>query len=305
VSNLSLNTFEMCDKQSENLDEDTSESLMQDDQQSMSSGVSTQQTSLEGYNFTVPNNPAYRVIQVTPGTGDVSLVPVNSVQSILNQSSTTAVNGPQVAFVTNGINGDGDNNNQTTSSTSDLQVAKYAYFQSSSSSNDLSQTTESQDHPNVPGAGQFYVMMSSQDMVLQNSTRSIASRKIDNQRGLPISVRDSNRRTQHNEVERRRRDKINNWIMRLSKLVPDCAGDNTKQGQSKGGILAKTCEYIADLQSTNQRFSESVAKLERVQLDYEVARLELEETKQENLILRRTLQNHGLEVNITSTSSSH
>ena len=47
------------------------------------------------------------------------------------------------------------------------------------------------------------------------------------------------------------------------------------QSQSKGGILAKTCEYIADLQSTNQRFSESVAKLERVQLDYEVARLEV------------------------------
>ena len=31
-------------------------------------------------------------------------------------------------------------------------------------------------------------------------------------------------------VERRRRDKINNWIVQLSKLVPDCANDH-KQGQ--------------------------------------------------------------------------
>ena len=32
-------------------------------------------------------------------------------------------------------------------------------------------------------------------------------------------------------VERRRRDKINNWIVQLSKLIPDCQGDHTKQGQ--------------------------------------------------------------------------
>ena len=32
-------------------------------------------------------------------------------------------------------------------------------------------------------------------------------------------------------VERRRRDKINNWIVQLSKLVPDCAADINKQGQ--------------------------------------------------------------------------
>ena len=32
-------------------------------------------------------------------------------------------------------------------------------------------------------------------------------------------------------VERRRRDKINNWIVQLSKLVPDCNPDHTKSGQ--------------------------------------------------------------------------
>ncbi len=31
-------------------------------------------------------------------------------------------------------------------------------------------------------------------------------------------------------VERRRRDKINNWIVTLSKIIPDCNMDNTKTG---------------------------------------------------------------------------
>lgn len=43
--------------------------------------------------------------------------------------------------------------------------------------------------------------------------------------------RDERRRATHNEVERRRRDKINNWITKLAKLVPDCNQDHTKQGQ--------------------------------------------------------------------------
>lgn len=32
-------------------------------------------------------------------------------------------------------------------------------------------------------------------------------------------------------VERRRRDKINNWIVQLSKIIPDCSMENTKSGQ--------------------------------------------------------------------------
>lgn len=43
--------------------------------------------------------------------------------------------------------------------------------------------------------------------------------------------RDERRRATHNEVERRRRDKINTWIMKLAKLVPQCSGDHSKYGQ--------------------------------------------------------------------------
>lgn len=38
--------------------------------------------------------------------------------------------------------------------------------------------------------------------------------------------RDAKRRLTHNEVERRRRDKINQWIMYMSKIIPDCAEEN-------------------------------------------------------------------------------
>ena len=40
---------------------------------------------------------------------------------------------------------------------------------------------------------------------------------------------DQKRRLMHKEIERRRRDKINDWIGFLSKQVPDCASDRTKQ----------------------------------------------------------------------------
>ena len=37
-------------------------------------------------------------------------------------------------------------------------------------------------------------------------------------------------------VERRRRDKINNWIVQLSKLVPDCAQEPVKQTQAVSNL---------------------------------------------------------------------
>lgn len=36
-------------------------------------------------------------------------------------------------------------------------------------------------------------------------------------------------------VERRRRDKINNWIVQLSKIIPDCSMESTKSGQVREG----------------------------------------------------------------------
>jgi hypothetical protein len=48
---------------------------------------------------------------------------------------------------------------------------------------------------------------------------------------LWVEQRDDRRRATHNEVERRRRDKINNWIVKLSKIIPDCTAESAKTGQ--------------------------------------------------------------------------
>lgn len=56
-----------------------------------------------------------------------------------------------------------------------------------------------------------------------SSTTSISS--------APKVLRDERRRANHNEVERRRRDNINKWIVELSKVIPDCCNDQSKHGQ--------------------------------------------------------------------------
>ncbi|KAF3818292.1 hypothetical protein GH733_012600 [Mirounga leonina] len=147
-------------------------------------------------------------------------------------------------------------------------------------------------------AGQFYVMMTPQDVLQTGTQRTIAPRthpyspKIDGTR----TPRDERRRAQHNEVERRRRDKINNWIVQLSKIIPDCNADNSKTGASKGGILSKACDYIRELRQTNQRMQETFKEAERLQMDNELLRQQIEELKNENAVLRAQLQQHNLEM---------
>ncbi|XP_054760232.1 upstream stimulatory factor-like [Lytechinus pictus] len=151
--------------------------------------------------------------------------------------------------------------------------------------------------PTGSSGGQFYVMMSPQDVLQGASQRTIAPRthqfntKVDSAR----TVRDERRRATHNEVERRRRDKINNWIVKLSKIIPDCNIDHSKQGQSKGGILSKTCDYIQDLRQSNTRMAESLKDAERLSVDIELMRQQLEEVKGENALLRAQLQQAGID----------
>lgn len=146
--------------------------------------------------------------------------------------------------------------------------------------------------------GQFFVMMSPQDVLQGGAQRSIAPRthpyspKSDG----PRTTRDEKRRAQHNEVERRRRDKINNWIVQLSKIIPDCSMESTKSGQSKGGILSKACDYIQELRQGNLRLSEELQNLEQLQMDNELLRQQVEDLKNKNLLLRAQLRHHGVEI---------
>uniref|UniRef100_A0A8C9FG43 Upstream transcription factor 2, c-fos interacting n=1 Tax=Pavo cristatus TaxID=9049 RepID=A0A8C9FG43_PAVCR len=96
-------------------------------------------------------------------------------------------------------------------------------------------------------------------------------------------------------VERRRRDKINNWIVQLSKIIPDCNADNSKTGASKGGILSKACDYVRELRQSNQRLQETFKEAERLQMDNDLLRQQVEELQSENAVLRAQLQQRGLE----------
>ncbi|XP_031621466.1 upstream stimulatory factor 1 isoform X2 [Contarinia nasturtii] len=123
--------------------------------------------------------------------------------------------------------------------------------------------------------------------------------------------RDDRRRATHNEVERRRRDKINHWIMKLGAIIPADGsvteiGDSGRlsiaaiEGQSKGGILSKACEYVQMLQekqstrnaSSSSSSSSSVDNstlLERKKYEDEIARL-----RGENELLKAILIKNGI-----------
>ncbi|KAL4647543.1 upstream stimulatory factor 1 isoform X1, partial [Arapaima gigas] len=148
---------------------------------------------------------------------------------------------------------------------------------------------------NTP-AGQLYVMMSPQEVLTGANQRSIAPRTqpYNTKSEAPRTSRDEKRRAQHNEVERRRRDKINNWIVQLSKTIPDCTMDSTKTGQSKGGILSKACDYIQELRQSNIRLGEELNTLERLRMDNQLLRQEVDDWKSKNQILRNQLRQHGI-----------
>ncbi|KAM4601116.1 upstream stimulatory factor 2 isoform 3-T3 [Polymixia lowei] len=175
---------------------------------------------------------------------------------------------------------------------------RFAYFPATAVSDGTVSVQATADPALTQAGGQFYVMMSPPDVIQTGTPRTIAPRtqpypaKMDG----PRTPRDERRRAQHNEVERRRRDKINNWIVTLSKIIPDCNMDSTKTGASKGGILSKACDYIRELRQSNQRLQESLKEVERIQVDNELCRQQIEELKNENALLRAQLQQHGVEM---------
>ncbi|XP_053331165.1 upstream stimulatory factor 1 isoform X2 [Spea bombifrons] len=265
------------------------------------------------YVFRTENGGAqvmYRVIQVaegqldgqTEGTGAISGFP--AAQSMTQLPPFQAV--IQGAFTSDDA-GDGDTSATETHYTyfpttvadasTSVGAAATTVVTTQNSEALLGQATSS-------GAGQFFVMMSPQEVLQGGSQRSIAPRThpYSPKSEGPRATRDEKRRAQHNEVERRRRDKINNWIVQLSKIIPDCSMENTKSGQSKGGILSKACDYIQELRQSNHRLSEELQSLEQLQMDNELLRQQVEDLKNKNLILRAQLRHHGVEIIIKNDS---
>ncbi|XP_055075471.1 upstream stimulatory factor 2 isoform X2 [Misgurnus anguillicaudatus] len=268
------------------------------------------------YQFRTESNGGqvtYRVVQVTEDHLD-SAVDGGAAVSVV---STAAFAGAQQAVaqavIQNPFNGGSPAGEAVGGET------RFAYFPAATVSDGTAVSVQATSDPTLTQAGgQFYVMMSPPDVLQTGTQRTIAPRthtystdlgdretlhhnssdwKIDG----PRAPRDERRRAQHNEVERRRRDKINNWIVTLSKIIPDCNMDNTKTGASKGGILSKACDYIRELRQTNQRLQESYKEVERIQVDNELLRQQIEDLKNDNALLRAQLQQHGLEMNETTS----
>ncbi|XP_044730219.1 upstream stimulatory factor 1 [Chrysoperla carnea] len=155
----------------------------------------------------------------------------------------------------------------------------------------------------TPINGHLYVLGNSSEVFTTSSQRNIAPRSIPHlNSNSNTKKRDDRRRATHNEVERRRRDKINNWIIKLSKIIPDMSSDITKgngtfEGQSKGGILAKACDYIMELRQRNQHLQECLKETEHERESLNVVeqlKTENDLLKKENLMLRQQLQINGI-----------
>ncbi|KAI8604306.1 hypothetical protein EDD21DRAFT_317809 [Dissophora ornata] len=68
------------------------------------------------------------------------------------------------------------------------------------------------------------------------------------------------RRDNHKEVERRRRENINDGISDLAKMIPNCE-------KNKGLILRQAVKYIQDLLAENERFAGEAEQLVAAKLD--------------------------------------
>ncbi|KAJ3659439.1 hypothetical protein Zmor_011128 [Zophobas morio] len=154
--------------------------------------------------------------------------------------------------------------------------------------------------------GQLYVIGNPNEVfATQAGARAIAPRSsiIDGSASVVTNIkrRDERRRATHNEVERRRRDKINNWITKLSKIIPESAppdmkGNGHYDGQSKGGILAKACEYILELRENEQKCDHYMKENKQLSQTIDLLKQKNVALEQENRTLRDILKRNGLEI---------
>nr|XP_046914439.1 upstream stimulatory factor 1-like isoform X2 [Dermatophagoides farinae] len=195
------------------------------------------------------------------------------VRKLMKTRSSTTHSSPNINVKTESKILKSTNNIATSASSNDVaniviqtksnpQVS-YRVVNLNQSNSTLLQTTTSSTGNNGP---QILVMMPNNNTNNDNNQNTFVKK-------TPKNVADQKRRMTHREIERRRRDKINDWIYALSKEVPDCATDRTKQGQSKGGILAKTVKYIQDLRAENVSLRSDVERLKRRITDIEEDRI--------------------------------
>ncbi|XP_004074353.1 upstream stimulatory factor 2 isoform X2 [Oryzias latipes] len=244
------------------------------------------------YQFRTENSGGqvtYRVVQVTDEHLEAAADGAGAVSVVSTAAFAGAPQAVAQAVIQNPFSNGGSPVGETVAG-----ETRFAYFPATVSDG-TAVSVQAADPAITQAGGQLYVMMSPPEVLQGATPRAIAPQtytKVESQR-VP---RDERRRAQHNEVERRRRDKINNWIVTLSKLIPDCSVDS-RSAASKGGILSKACDYIRELRQNNQRLQESCKEVEQAEMDNELLRQQVEELKNDNALLRAQLQQHGVETN--------
>uniref|UniRef100_A0A1I8PL62 BHLH domain-containing protein n=1 Tax=Stomoxys calcitrans TaxID=35570 RepID=A0A1I8PL62_STOCA len=151
--------------------------------------------------------------------------------------------------------------------------------------------------------------------------------------------RDDKRRATHNEVERRRRDKINSWIFKLKEMLPSDMNNvvgttHTKDGlnntnatstlsptsrlliqqgsttptttrtppsDSKSQILIKACEYIKSMQEEIQSLRECLTENENLRLSNQLLQDELNNLRNK----QQTRQHKNLNNNNNNINSNN
>lgn len=110
------------------------------------------------------------------------------------------------------------------------------------------------------------------------------------------------RRIVHNEVERRRKGKINNWILRLASVVPQCSWGK----QSKNIVLEKTVDYINDVKTQLMELNDLQQREQKLAQENELLKTRLGTVTEENKQLRGLLKKNDIAIpgNFPSTSNA-
>ena len=87
-------------------------------------------------------------------------------------------------------------------------------------------------------------------------------------------------------------------IVKLGKLIPDLfnpeAGPPKNNTLSKGGILARACEYVSEMRQSNQSLREKAGKAEKLLSENEKLQNQIDVLKQENELLKQHLESNGI-----------
>ncbi|XP_023331504.1 upstream stimulatory factor 2 [Eurytemora carolleeae] len=71
-----------------------------------------------------------------------------------------------------------------------------------------------------------------------------------------------------------------------------------KQAQSKGGILAKACEYLAETRNANDRLRDSLKNAAELTTENERLNTELQRLQRENAVLQQQIQRSHLKAEL-------